>query len=602
MFLQTLIYDVFVMAVKFCFPTMFSLRVSSALLLCAFLRLFSGIGGQVPNCQEVRAVFHTLHPGSKWVPETAVSGADLQVCQTKGPACCSKKMEERYQFAARSNMESGLQDVSAQLKRIIIQNAAIFQEAFDLVLRHGRNATLAMLKSEFPALGGGAQSSVGQLFLDMSLYILGSDSTVDHMVTVLYGRLFHMTYRRLLGGSGSLSEECVKEAWKDSAAFGPYPKLMMTRLSRSLLATRVFLQALNLGIEVVNTTDHLRPGRDCSRALMRLWYCPHCQGLLGPPVCRGFCQAVMHGCLGGAAEVQPHWKTYVDGLGKLAAAMSGEQDMEAVVLRLPAMIKLALKNAVNTRGRLSSVVSGMCGQSQQRTARSVVSPPFQHPAASVARNTQPSPSDPDETLAGLRREFISNLREFSSFYSGLGESLCSREPPPANHSLCWNGQEMTDRFSGPNLKRSHSGSESRNNKPLEPVISQMIDKLKHINQLLRHVTVSEKRWRARTRANGVVGWSDEGDEGFPSGDCDDEDECTGMSGLGPPPRRKRLRVFADLADNLAMDDFTFQEQLLTPRLATAGVGHIPSPGTALESVYLVLMVSVGLCFLLLCHH
>ena len=36
-------------------------------------------------------------------------------------------MEERYQVAARSNMESGLQVVSAQLKRIIIQNAAIFQ-------------------------------------------------------------------------------------------------------------------------------------------------------------------------------------------------------------------------------------------------------------------------------------------------------------------------------------------------------------------------------------------------------------------------------------------------------------------------------------------
>lgn len=42
------------------------------------------------------------------------------------------------------------------------------------------------------------------------------------------------------------------------------------------------------------------------------------------------------------------------------------------------------------------------------------------------------------------REFISNLRGFSTFYSGLGEALCSREPPPANHSLCWNGQEMTD--------------------------------------------------------------------------------------------------------------------------------------------------------------
>lgn len=227
-----------------------------------------------------------------------------------------------------------------------------------MVLRHGRNSTLTMLKADFPNLGGGAQSSVGQLFLDMSLYILGSDSTVDHMVSVLYGRLFPMTYRRLLGGSvPSASEECVRGAWKDSGAFGPYPKLMMTRLSRSLLATRVFLQALNLGIEVVNTTDHLRPGRDCSRALLRLWYCPHCQGMLGPPACRGFCQAVMQGCLGGAAEVQPHWRSYVDGLGKLAGAMRGEQDMESVVLRLPAMIKLALKHAVNARTRLTALVS-----------------------------------------------------------------------------------------------------------------------------------------------------------------------------------------------------------------------------------------------------
>lgn len=217
-----------------------------------------------------------------------------------------------------------------------------------------------MLKSEYPSLGVSSQSLVGQLILDMSLYILGSDSTVDHMVAVLYGRLFSLTYRRLLGGSiSTATEECVRGAWKDSGAFGVYPKLMMTRLSRSLLATRVFLQALNLGIEVVNTTDHLRPSRDCSRALLRLWYCPHCQGMLGPPACRGFCQTVMHGCLGGAAEVQPHWRSYIDGLGKLAGGMRGEQDMEAVVLRLPSMIKLALKHAVNARSRLTALVSAV---------------------------------------------------------------------------------------------------------------------------------------------------------------------------------------------------------------------------------------------------
>ncbi|GLD61904.1 glypican-3-like protein [Lates japonicus] len=121
-------------------------------------------------------------------------------------------------------------------------------------------------------------------------------------------------------------------------------------------------------------------------------------------------------------------------------------------------------------------------------------------------------------------------------------------------------------------------------------------------ELLRLVTVSEKRWRARSRGAGVDGWSDEGEEGFESGDCDDEDECTGVSGLGPPPRRKRLRIFADLADNLAMDDFTFQEQLLTPRLATAGVGGVSSPAAPLWRSYLVPTFPVVLALLLVCHH
>lgn len=553
---------------------MFPSSALHALLLCALL---SPGGGHVPNCQEVRAVFHTFHPGSKWVPENPVSGSDLQICQSKGSSCCSRKMEERYQAAARSNMESGLQSVSAQLKRLIIQNAAIFQEAFDLVLRHGRNSTLSLLRSEFPALGSGVNSLVGQLFMDMSLYILGSDSSVNHMVSVLYGRLFPLAYRRLLGGAApSVSEDCLRGAWKDSGAFGSYPKLLMTRLSRSLLATRVFLQALNLGIEVVNTTDHLRPGRDCSRSLLRLWFCPHCQGQLEPAACKGLCQVVMQGCLGGAVEVQPHWSTYVEGLGKLAGAMRAEQDMEAVVLRLPTIIKLSLKHMVNAKTRITTLMSGMCGHSPQRSARSVGLPPLpQLPPAPVSRSHPQSGShrpsaETDETLTGLRREFISSLRGFISFYSGLGEALCSREPPPANSSLCWNGHEMTDRFSGPGLKRSHPGPESRNNKPPEPVISQIIDKLKHINQLLRMVSMAEKRWRARSRPEGA----EDGGDGFGSGDCDDEDDCSGTSGLGPPPRRKRLRVFAEIADN--MDDFTFQEQLLTPRLATGNVEGVSS--------------------------
>ncbi|XP_016301999.1 glypican-3-like isoform X2 [Sinocyclocheilus anshuiensis] len=457
-----------------------------------------------------------------------------------------------------------------------------------MVLRLGRNSTLTLLREEFPGLGAGASGAVTQLFLEMSLYILGSDANVNNMVSTFFSRLFPFTYRRLLGNGAvtGISEECLRGAWRGISAFGSFPKMMMTRLSRSLLATRVFLQALNLGIEVVNTTQHLRAGRDCGRSLLKLWYCPHCQGLLEARPCRPLCVSTMGACLGGAAEVQPHWRAYVEELGSLAAAMKGEQDIEAVVLRLHVIIRQAFKQAVVAKSKVSAQVSGICAHAPPRVSRAAPLSAELAAASPVPHNRPTVNFDPDETLFGRRREFISGLRGFSQFYSGLGEALCSKEPTALNSSLCWNGQEMTDKFPGPGLKKVHPhGSESRQ-KPPEPIISQIIDKLKHINQLLRMVTLPEKRRRARPGGGAArrdpagQGQADEDEEGLESGDCDDEDECTGVSGLGPPPRRKRLRIFADLADNLAIDDLTLHELLLTPRLATDPHGGASVPGSA----------------------
>ncbi|GAA6109754.1 glypican-3 [Tachysurus ichikawai] len=96
-------------------------------VLCALFLPLSEPSGQILKCHEVRSSFQFLHPGTKWAPETPVSGSDLQVCQSKGLTCCSRKMEERYLLTAKQNLESNLQSSSAQLKLLIIQNAALFQ-------------------------------------------------------------------------------------------------------------------------------------------------------------------------------------------------------------------------------------------------------------------------------------------------------------------------------------------------------------------------------------------------------------------------------------------------------------------------------------------
>lgn len=66
-----------------------------------------------------------------------------------------------------------------------------------------------------------------------------------------------------------------------------------------------------------------------------------------------------------------------------------------------------------------------------------------------------------------------------------------------------------------------------------------------------------------------------------------------------PPLPSLCLPSSDLADNLAMDDFTFQEQLLTPRLATAGAGGAPFSAAPQRSSYLVPAVPLMLALLLL---
>lgn len=54
-------------------------------------------------------------------------GTDLQVCTSKNSTCCTKKMEERYQIAAKQDIQEVLQASSSALKFLISHNAAAFQ-------------------------------------------------------------------------------------------------------------------------------------------------------------------------------------------------------------------------------------------------------------------------------------------------------------------------------------------------------------------------------------------------------------------------------------------------------------------------------------------
>lgn len=218
-----------------------------------------------------------------------------------------------------------------------------------------------MFRTHYQSMGPRALKFVGELFTDVSLYILGSDIRVNDMINEFFDSLFPLVYSHLINpGFPDPSvemTECLRAARRDLKVFGNYPKMMMTQVSKSLQATRVFLQALNLGIEVINTTDHLKFSKDCGRALLKMWYCSHCQGLLLAKPCAGYCGLVMQGCLAGVVEIDKHWREYIGSLEGLTKGMHGIYDMEHVLLNLFSLVRDAIVYVQKNEGKLSTTVS-----------------------------------------------------------------------------------------------------------------------------------------------------------------------------------------------------------------------------------------------------
>uniref|UniRef100_A0A8B9GIB0 Glypican-3 n=1 Tax=Amazona collaria TaxID=241587 RepID=A0A8B9GIB0_9PSIT len=394
-------------------------------------------------CRPVRAAFQVLQPGAKWVPESPVP------------------------------------------------------EAFEIVVRHARNFTNSMFRSHYRSMGPRALKFVGELFTDVSLYILGSDLSVNDMINEFFDSLFPLVYSHLLNpGFPEPSvemAECLRAARRDLKVFGNYPKMMMTQVSKSLQATRVFLQALNLGIEVINTTDHLKFSKDCGRTLLKMWYCSHCQGLLLAKPCASYCAVVMQGCLAGIIEIDNHWREYIRALEGLTKGMHGIYDMEHVLLNLFSLVRDAVIYVQKNEGKLSTTVSTrcvlwcslsrLCGHAQQRQYRAAHHPGDLFMDSKVLRMTR---IEQEETLSSRRRELITKLKSHGSFYSSLPEYICSHSSAVQNDTLCWNGQEVVERYSPQITKngaKAQPGNPEVKMKGPEPVISQIIDKLKHINQV-----------------------------------------------------------------------------------------------------------------------
>ncbi|XP_044885268.1 glypican-5-like isoform X3 [Mauremys mutica] len=421
-------------------------------------------------------------------------------------------------------------------------------EAFESLLRSAENHTTSLFETAYRTMAKEAAEPVKELFTDLSLYILGAETTVENAVLRFFDSLFPLVYSRLINpGIIDLSEEyteCLRLTRQDINPFGHYSKEVVTELSKSLWASRMLNQALNMGIEVINTTEHAALTKECSRALVKMQYCPHCQGLTLIRPCVGYCLNVMRGCLASVSELDTQWREYISTLEYLTNEMAGSHDLELALLRINNSINDAILHAQLNGPQLSATVDKVCGQPQEREAKpspdNIVQAKDMSETQALTmahsanlnnkRSSLPlkaSKNDKSRRLKKISREFISYMKRSRTFYASIAERLCDGDLVMRDSSTCWNGEDVVESYTS---RVVSNGLKAQINNPelkvkgLDPLISHLIDKLHHFNQLDTEKTkLKLERWASRESGSG--GGKSEAMES--SGDCDDEDGCQG---------------------------------------------------------------------------
>lgn len=488
------------------------------------------------SCHEVRAAFQLRQVGPLHrVPETPGTDVDLLVCKHQGPSCCTRKMEESYQFAVKRETLHNIHSYSYELEHLISRHADAFQDMFQYLLSFSQGHLSSLLEGTYSSLSRHALPHVNQLFSSLSHYLRGANVSVDAAVHQFFNNLFPLVYTRLINPgiesnlmvAGEMGD-CLRMIRQDVNPFGPHPAVMAQELAGALGAGRQLGLALEEGLEVMNATEHVSLSKECVKGLVKMVYCSHCRGLTLIKPCVGYCLNVMRGCLASVSELDQPWRRYTSLLEQLTHAMAGQHSLELALLGVRGHVNEALLYAQLHGPLITATVDKVCGLStgeptgMQPTSSEVTTSTMTSftPPLSAAPS-QPLPEQWMGKLAHLRREFLMYVQRYKSFFAALPEMLCEGENV-VDDSTCWSGDDVvesyTSRVVGNGLHAQRQNPEVKVRSP-NPTMAEVKERLERFSQ------ETHERF---PKLGQMEAWeelgSGETEEGSTT-DCDDEDGC-----------------------------------------------------------------------------
>ncbi|KAJ8419103.1 hypothetical protein AAFF_G00006020 [Aldrovandia affinis] len=368
------------------------------------------------SCSDVRQFYSGKGFSLSGVPQTEISGEHLRVC-SQGYTCCTSEMEESLSSMSRREFEGLVKEAGRSLQSSLNGQYKNFDGYFLELL----NGSERSLQESFLAAYGTLYSQNAHIFQDLYAelrrYHRGASVNLEEVLNDFWARLLERLFKAYNPqyAIGDEYLDCAAKQTETLRPFGDVPRDLKLRATRAFIAARSFVQGLTVGGEVVRKVSQVPLSPECTRAIMKLMYCPHCRMMASIKPCTNYCRNVMKGCLANQADLDTEWQNLVDAL--LQAMLTMHENIDV----------------------FTSKVFQACGNPRMAGTRSSGSEETRK-RVNAAVDFKPSPSS-SVRLEKLVSDATSKLKEMQQYWVQLPNALCNDKVTAgvANEEKCWNG-------------------------------------------------------------------------------------------------------------------------------------------------------------------
>ncbi|KAM8804971.1 GPC1 protein, partial [Eudromia elegans] len=393
-------------------------------------------GGKARSCAELRQLYGAKGFALGGVPQAEISGEHLRICP-QGYTCCTSEMEENFANKSRSEFEAMTKDAGRAVQTILTAQYRSFDGYFQDLLNKSEKA----LYEAFPTMYGELYMQNMKVFKDLyselRRYYRGSNINLEEALNEFWTRLLERLFK-LMNPQYHITDEyldCMVKHAEQHKPFGEVPRDLKVKATRAFIAARSYAQGFLVGSDVVRKVSQVSLSHECTRAVMKLTYCPHCRGMSSVKPCNNYCLNVVKGCLANQADLNTEWKYLMDSLIVVADRIDGPYNVDAVIGTIHMRISEAISNLQENKDSITAKVFQGCGNPKINTKGS--SSDDKKRRGKVTLEAKSSA----QALELLVLDAKGNLTNLKSYWVTLPNVLCSKKVTAGSGAddKCWNG-------------------------------------------------------------------------------------------------------------------------------------------------------------------